>query len=669
MSRNWVCAAALVGLTITAFAARAAELNYVSAELTINPTNIVVTTLDGVVVTAEGYQAEQIDTATPIVYGPFPTNGPTERTQYFGTRTSGLDNQPGLGLLVEPVLGSSEDEFGQAAQPGLDNRPQTGAFPEIQFVLFRFDNPVDISQVVVDDTSNFGRSIFVAGGTGSPDISDLIGTLNGSEVQTLLDDPTDGAFIHNLQPALTSVDYLIVGTPPRDFPVGPLVSVGTVQQFYITAINLAQAVPVQDDDGDSIPNEQDNCPAEPNADQADNDNDGIGDACDDDDDNDGIADGVDNCSAISNADQSDLDGDGLGDVCDLDDDGDSVPDNVDNCPRVSNGDQSDADGDGIGDSCDDLTDSDGDGIGDEVDNCPAVANPSQEDIDNDGIGDVCDTDNDNDGVLDTNDNCPALPNADQSDIDSDGLGDACDGDDDGDGVLDANDNCTATPNPAQADLDADGLGDVCDNDDDGDDVSDDVDNCPLSSNADQLDTDGDGVGDICDPLTDSDDDGVGDGSDNCPLTPNSDQQDTDGDGVGDACDPLTDSDDDGVDDEFDNCPLIANSSQTDSDGDGIGDACDLLTDSDNDGIEDSIDQCPGTIPDSGTVDPRNGCSLDQLCPCYGPAGSGLVPWPTKGSFVSCVAKSSEAWLIEGLISQQQKDELVSQAAQSVCGEQ
>ena len=49
----------------------------------------------------------------------------------------------------------------------------------------------------------------------------------------------------------------------------------------------------------------------------DNDNDGIGDTCDDDDDNDGVLDTIDNCPFTFNPDQLDRDHDGIGDVCDL----------------------------------------------------------------------------------------------------------------------------------------------------------------------------------------------------------------------------------------------------------------------------------------------------------------------------------------------------------------
>ena len=81
-------------------------------------------------------------------------------------------------------------------------------------------------------------------------------------------------------------------------------------------VSLGSNPLITDTDGDGIADNRDNCPLTPNANQADNDQDGKGDICDNDDDNDGILDTVDNCPISSNSDQADRDRDGKGDVCD-----------------------------------------------------------------------------------------------------------------------------------------------------------------------------------------------------------------------------------------------------------------------------------------------------------------------------------------------------------------
>lgn len=72
----------------------------------------------------------------------------------------------------------------------------------------------------------------------------------------------------------------------------------------------------------------------------------MGDQCDnnEDIDEDGHQNNQDNCPYISNANQADHDHDGQGDACDSDDDNDGVPDDRDNCRLVSNPGQEDSDG-------------------------------------------------------------------------------------------------------------------------------------------------------------------------------------------------------------------------------------------------------------------------------------------------------------------------------------
>lgn len=99
--------------------------------------------------------------------------------------------------------------------------------------------------------------------------------------------------------------------------------------------------------------------------------------------------------------QADWNDDGIGDVC-QDFDGDGVLDYLDTCRSVSNPNQDPA-------FC---TDTDNDGYEDEIDNCPEVYNNTQVDSDDDGLGDACD-------------NCVLVYNPTQADGDDDGLGDAC----------------------------------------------------------------------------------------------------------------------------------------------------------------------------------------------------------------------------------------------------
>ena len=269
-----------------------------------------------------------------------------------------------------------------------------------------------------------------------------------------------------------------------------------------------------DMDGDGISNVADNCPIKANADQADIDDDGDGDACDsqndDDPDGDGKPDHMDHCPEVNDdkttclafgqAANQDWDRDGTANSADTDDDNDRVSDTRDNCDYAINLNQKDRDGDGVGDACDD---SDSDGILDDVDTCPRTANTCASKTTSHRVGSASasatamncnDEDSDHDG------HDSDSPMHRQTGFNTNKGGDLCDNDDDNDGVTDASDNCRTISNRYQQDRDSDGKGDECDNDDDNDRIVDALDNCPNKANSDQADKDNDGIGDICDPV-------------------------------------------------------------------------------------------------------------------------------------------------------------------------
>lgn len=159
------------------------------------------------------------------------------------------------------------------------------------------------------------KTFTVPAGTGAGSITVLV----DNDVAVYLNGGLVGSAIHencadNAPPA------------PFTFPAGTLnagqnvLAIRAADRGGDRYIEAKLDVELVDTDGDGIVDSSDNCPTIANADQADADHDGLGDACDTfdnrDDDSDGIANGADNCPTRANANQADADSDGRGDVCD-----------------------------------------------------------------------------------------------------------------------------------------------------------------------------------------------------------------------------------------------------------------------------------------------------------------------------------------------------------------
>lgn len=162
----------------------------------------------------------------------------------------------------------------------------------------------------------------------------------------------------------------------------------------------------------------------------------------DDQDGDGILDDADECPT----EPEDKDGFEDEDGCpDTDNDGDGILDVDDECPDLA--------GVAAKNGCPE-TDNDGDGIQNDVDQCPDAAEDFDEFEDDDGCPEP---DNDQDGVLDADDKCPL----EKEDVDEFEDDDGCpDPDNDEDGVLDADDQCPNEPETMNGRDDEDGCPDL-----------------------------------------------------------------------------------------------------------------------------------------------------------------------------------------------------------------
>ncbi len=110
----------------------------------------------------------------------------------------------------------------------------------------------------------------------------------------------------------------------------------------------------------------------------------------------------------------------------------------------------------------------------------------------------------------------------------------------------------------------------------------------------------------------------------------------------------TDGDGDGVANDIDNCRLVSNADQLDSDHDGVGDACDI---------------CAATP--AGDMVLSDGCSLEQRCPCDGPAPD--RDWDGQRDYIQCVARELKAMRHRVHLSKSEIRLRLQDAVRSGCG--
>jgi len=76
-------------------------------------------------------------------------------------------------------------------------------------------------------------------------------------------------------------------------------------------------------------------------------------------------------------------------------------------------------------------------------------------------------------------------------------------------------------------------------------------------------------------------------------------------------------------------------------------------------VIDAADACVPT--QTGAVVNADGCSIDNLVPCDS-------PWRNHGAYVFTIVETAKEFLDLGLITEAERDDIVSGAGQSQCGQ-
>ncbi|UCE20199.1 MAG: choice-of-anchor D domain-containing protein, partial [Gemmatimonadota bacterium] len=237
------------------------------------------------------------------------------------------------------IVDQASDEHGTPVPPNQDDANLTVTIPSASYLLTKTlvspsDGTAQVGEMIVFQISitNTGGSTMTAVPLSDTYNPSCLGYISASVAPS----SQSGGSIEwtNLGPLTPSASMTVTLGFTALSPCGATVNtaaINGVQDEYGTPLPSQQKaasviISCNDQDGDGVCDDADNCPTDPNSAQTDTDGDGLGDACDpcpydafNDYDGDGICADADNCPTISNPNQADSDGDGRGDACDFSD--------------------------------------------------------------------------------------------------------------------------------------------------------------------------------------------------------------------------------------------------------------------------------------------------------------------------------------------------------------